>query len=44
MNNDAIFSTLVAAFHALDAKCKRQEEMIERINLKVSSLCKPGDN
>jgi microcystin-dependent protein len=43
MNNDAIFSTLVAAFHSLDAKCRRQEEMIERINLKLS-LYKPGDN
>jgi microcystin-dependent protein len=28
MNNDAIFSTLVSAFQALDQKCKQQEETL----------------
>jgi microcystin-dependent protein len=39
MNNDAVFSTLVSAFQALDKTCKRQEllinALIEKNNLKL---------
>ena len=31
MNNDAVFSTLVSAFQALDNKVKRQEILIEKL-------------
>jgi hypothetical protein len=35
MNNDAVFSTLVSAFQALDKKCKQQEMMLNEIMLKL---------
>jgi uncharacterized protein YdcH (DUF465 family) len=36
MNNDAIFSTLVAAFHNLDNRVKRQEQLIENLLEKLN--------
>jgi microcystin-dependent protein len=31
MNNDAVFSTLISAFQALDSKCKEQENLLAAI-------------
>jgi microcystin-dependent protein len=36
MNNDAVFSTLVSAFQALDRKCKQQETQLNAIILKYN--------
>lgn len=36
MNNDAVFSTLVSAFHALDNKLKRQEILIEKLLTRIT--------
>ena len=36
MNNDAVFSTLVSAFQALDKKCKQQETQLNAIILKYN--------
>jgi microcystin-dependent protein len=36
MNNDAVFSTLVSAFQALDKKCKQQENLLNAIILKYN--------
>ena len=36
MNNDAIFSTMVSAFHALDQKCKKHENLLHAIMVKYN--------
>jgi microcystin-dependent protein len=36
MNNDAVFSTLVSAFQALDNKLKRQEILIEKLLTRIT--------
>ena len=38
MNNDAVFSTLVSAFQALDQKCKKQKNALKSQQLLISAL------
>ena len=38
MNNDAVFSTLVSAFQALDQKCKKQKDTLKSQQLLISAL------
>jgi len=38
MNNDAVFSTLVSAFQALDQKCKKQKAVLKSQQLLITTL------
>ena len=38
MNNDAVFSTLVSAFQALDQKCKKQKTILKSQQLLITTL------
>lgn len=38
MNNDAVFSTLVSAFQALDKKCKKQKAVLKSQQLLITTL------
>ena len=40
MNNDAVFSTLVSAFHALDSQCKQQSIMLEAQQIMIDKIIK----